>query len=449
MINKNPEELIIVNKETLYGNDAENEGVAVIDDKNEEAFLLHLASIVESSDDAIISKSLDGVIKSWNQGSEKMFGYTAAEAIGKNISLIIPKEYLEKEKEILDRISNNETIAHYETVRLRRSGEQFYVSITASPLKDKEGIIIGISKIARDITTQKNAQTNLSDVNKELAFQNEEKEKRASELSIANKELAFQNEEKEKRASELILANKELAFQNEEKEKRAVELIYAIKDLESFSYSVSHDLRTPLRAVYGFTKMLTEDYGAILDEEGHRLMNNIMKNAKKMGQLIDDLLAFSRIGRKEFMMTEISMDEIVKEVWNDLTDEQNNSPKPEFNIKDLPVVKGDKVTIKQVWINLISNAIKYSKHKDKPVIEIGAEIKDNETIYYIKDNGAGFDMRYANNLFGVFQRLHSESEFEGTGVGLAIVQKIINKHGGRVWAVAKVDEGATFFFTLK
>jgi len=289
----------------------------------------------------------------------------------------------------------------------------------------------------------------LDNLNKELILQHQEKDKCTEDLLLANKELIFQNDEKEKRASELIIANKELAFQNEEKEKRAVELIYAIKDLESFSYSVSHDLRTPLRAVYGFTKMLTEDYGPILDEEGHRLMNNIMKNAKKMGQLIDDLLAFSRIGRKEFMMTEISMDEIVKEVWNELTDEQNNSPKPEFIIKDLPLVKGDKVTIKQVWINLISNAIKYSKHKDKPVIEIGAEIKDNETIYYIKDNGAGFDMRYANNLFGVFQRLHSESEFEGTGVGLAIVQKIINKHGGKVWAVAKVDEGATFFFTLK
>ena len=443
---------------------------AIAETKSYEEFLLHLAAIVESSDDAIISKSLDGVIKSWNKGSEKMFGYTANEVIGKNISLIIPPELMEMENEIQNRIRNNEVVDHYETLRLKRNGDRFFVSLTVSPLKDSKGNIIGVSKIARDITSQKNAQTHLFNANKELAYQNQEKEKkaaeliianieliyqnkekekRAAELAIANKELAYQNEEKENRASELIIANKELAFQNEEKEKRALELLNAIKDLESFSYSVSHDLRSPLRAVHGYAQMLLEDYGNQLDPEAHRLMKNIMKNAKKMGQLIDDLLTFSRIGRKDLVKINISMNDMVKHVCDELIDELKPTPKPEILIKDLPLDNADKTTIKQVWMNLISNAIKYSKLKEKPVIEIGANINGKEIIYYIKDNGAGFDMQYANNLFGVFQRLHSEYEFEGTGVGLAIVHKIISKHGGKIWAEAKLNKGATFFFTLK
>ena len=192
-----------------------------------------------------------------------------------------------------------------------------------------------------------------------------------------------------------------------------------------------------------------EDYGAPLDKEAHRLMNNIMKNAKKMGQLIDDLLTFSRIGRKDLVKINISMKDMVSHVWEEMKDEVNPTSNPEIFIKDMPFEMADKATIRQVWMNLISNAIKYSKLKEKPVIEIGAMINGDEIIYYIKDNGAGFDMRYANNLFGVFQRLHSEAEFEGTGVGLAIVQKIISKHGGRIWAEAVLNEGATFYFTLK
>ncbi len=191
----------------------------------------YLAAIVASSDDAIISKSLDGTITSWNRGGEKMFGYSAKQAMGKHISLIIPPEYFNEEKNILDRIRNNETIDHFETVRIKKSGEQFYVSLTVSPLKDRTGMIIGISTIARDITARKKSETEFVLINKELAFQNEEKENRAAELIIANKELAFQNEEKENRAAELIIANKELAFQNEEKENRAAELIIANKEL--------------------------------------------------------------------------------------------------------------------------------------------------------------------------------------------------------------------------
>jgi len=199
--------------------------------KKNDAYVEYLAAIVESSDDAIISKSLDGIITSWNRGSERMFGYTAAQAVGKPVSMLIPPEFLSEEKTILERIHNNETIAHFETVRIKKNGDQFYVSLTVSPLKDSAGVIIGVSKIARDISSRKKSDAEFVRVNKELAFENREKEKRAAELVIANKELAFQNEEKEKRAAELIIANHELIFQNNEKEKRAAELIIANKEL--------------------------------------------------------------------------------------------------------------------------------------------------------------------------------------------------------------------------
>ncbi len=212
---RNKSDGLMIEKELLIS------GLPDIDAYNDEDYFRHLASIVESSDDAIISKSLDGTIKSWNRGGEKMFGYTAEEAIGKNISSIIPPECIKQEKIIFERIRNNEIIEHYETVRNKKNGEQIYVSLTVSPLKDEAGNIIGVSKIARDITSRKKIEAELIEANKELAFQNKEKEKRAAELVIANKELIFQNDEKEKRAAELIIANKELVFQNEEKEKRA------------------------------------------------------------------------------------------------------------------------------------------------------------------------------------------------------------------------------------
>ncbi len=252
-------------------------------------------------------------------------------------------------------------------------------------------------------------------------------------------------------AEDTITADDDLININEELEQkvndRTAELISANKELESFSYSVSHDLRAPLRAINGYTNMLKTKYEHQLDGEGNRLINNILNSGKKMGLLIDELLSFSRLSRKELINIKIPMQEIVVNICDELkTDASNDSI--EFRIQDLSIAFGDMVSIKQVWLNLISNAIKYSRQRNKPIIEIGSEIKGNQIIYHIKDNGAGFDMRYADKLFGVFQRLHSDAEFEGIGVGLAIVHRIITKHGGSVWAEAKVEEGATFYFTL-
>ena len=219
------------------------------------------------------------------------------------------------------------------------------------------------------------------------------------------------------------------------------------KELEAFSYSVSHDLRAPLRAVHGYSVMLSEDYGEKLDAEGNRIIGNIITNAKMMGQLIDELLAFSRLGKREITNSEIDMQSLSTNVVNELL--QNEIEKDyQINIGLLPPVKGDQVLIKQVLINLTSNAMKYSSKKERPEISIGAREEDTRIIYFVKDTGVGFDMAFVGKLFGVFQRLHSQQEFEGTGVGLALVKRIIDKHKGEVWAEAQKDIGATFYFSL-
>lgn len=228
---------------------------------------------------------------------------------------------------------------------------------------------------------------------------------------------------------------------------RTSELEAANRELGAFSYSVSHDLRAPLRAIHGYMNIFAEDYVGQLDEEAKKLVQNVLNNAKRMGQLIDDLLEFSRLGRKELMKSKVSMKTIVSSVWEELRkiDEKRNV---EFILKELPEAKADNATIRHVWTNLISNALKYSSNREKTIIEIGFEEKEEDIVYYVKDNGVGFDMNYYNKLFGVFQRLHSQEEFEGTGVGLAIVQRIIIKHGGKIWAESKLNEGATFYFSL-
>ena len=285
--------------------------------------------------------------------------------------------------------------------------------------------------------------------NKELAFQKDEKAKRAAELEIANKELAFQKEEKAKRAAELEIANKELAFQNEEMTKHAAELEIANKELDSFTYSVSHDLRAPLRAIDGFSRILEQDYGQKLDKDGIRVIGVIRENSQKMGKLIDDLLGLSRIGRKEIKAADIGMEEMASSAFNELM-ALNPERKISLKISDLPHVCADPALMKQVCTNLLSNAIKFTRKQESPTIEV-ASVTDplsEEKVFSVKDNGIGFDMKFVEKLFGVFERLVDEKEFEGTGCGLAIVRRIIQRHGGRIWAEGTPNIGATFFFSL-
>lgn len=366
---------------------------------------------------------------------------------------------------------------------IKKDGDENVNKGSGFQVREKENLIAELVIANKERVFQNEEKENpaaeLIIANRELLFQNKEKEQRAAELVIANEELAFQNQEKENRAAELIIANKELAFQNEEKEKRAGELIIANrelkkaeddirklndelerkviertaqleavnKELESFSYSVSHDLRAPIRAINGYTKILVEDYAEKFDADGAKILRAVIHNSKKMGELIDDLLAFSKLGRKQVTFSEIDMAALLTSVQEELLFEPGENI-PEFDVKIMPPAKGDKSLIKQVWINLISNAIKYSKYKPATQIEISAYEQENHIVYCVKDTGAGFDMKYYDKLFGVFQRLHSQEEFDGTGIGLAIVQKIVQRHHGVVWAESVLNEGTCFYFSL-
>lgn len=372
-----------------------------------------------------------------------------------------------------------------------------------SKLDNEENNAVQLTIANKRLSIQNNEKeklvAKLTAANKELAFQNEEKEKRAAELIVANKELEFQNQQKENRAIELAAAYKELAVLSKEKEKRAAALIIANKkltrenilkqkrkvekekraaelvvtnlelayqekrakelmlangelkkvqeELESFSYSVSHDLRAPIRAINGYTQIFIEDHADSIDEQGRKILQVVIQNSKKMGLLIDDLLAFSKLGRKQVSAARINMASLVEGLINETMVEKGENI-PIFEINELEPAFGDQSLIKQVWLNLISNAVKYSKYKPQPRIKITSTLKKDKVIYCVKDNGAGFDMTYYDKLFGVFQRLHSPDEFDGTGIGLAIVQKIITRHNGKVWAESKLNAGASFYFTL-
>jgi len=234
---------------------------------------------------------------------------------------------------------------------------------------------------------------------------------------------------------------------NDELKREAIKLEDANNELEAFAYSVSHDLRVPLRAIDGFSRIVIEDYENELDEEGVRLLNIIRENTKKMGQLIDDILLLSRAGRQEMNITELDMTSLTKNIYNEFHQETQNR-NIEFVVQDLPRVFGDRALMTQVLTNLIGNAIKFTNGSENPKIEVGYKEDDDNYIFYVKDNGAGFNMKYYDKLFGLFQRLHSQEEFEGTGVGLSIVQRIISRHSGRVWGEGEVGVGATIYFSL-
>jgi signal transduction histidine kinase len=260
------------------------------------------------------------------------------------------------------------------------------------------------------------------------------------ELAVMRHALEAEIAERQRSADEIELLNAELKA-------RAAELEAANKELESFTYSVSHDLRAPLRAIDGFSHILEQDHSGGLDDEGRRVLGIVRNGTRKMTQLIEDLLAFSRFNRKPIDPIDIDMSELVHAVFNELL-HTGVACVPELRVHALPRARGEPPLIRQVWSNLLSNAIKYSSKRAEPVIEVSGYADGAQSVYCVKDNGAGFDMRYESKLFGIFQRLHGADQFPGTGVGLAIVDRVVKRHGGRVWAEGKVNEGASFYFSL-
>jgi len=247
------------------------------------------------------------------------------------------------------------------------------------------------------------------------------------------------------------LAVRRLRIRNAELEQRVrertAELEAANRDLESFCASVSHDLRAPLRHIDGFSNLLVENYASQMPEEAQRLLRFVSTSTRRLGQLIDDLLHFSRLGRQQLSKRPVNISALVQEVLDELGREPDGRS-IDIRVGELPDTVGDHSLLKQVFVNLFSNAFKFTRQKEKPIMEVGWRQQGGEAVYFVRDNGAGFDMEHARKLFGVFQRLHTNEEFEGTGVGLSIVQRIIHRHGGRIWAEAGVDKGAEFFFTL-
>lgn len=251
--------------------------------------------------------------------------------------------------------------------------------------------------------------------------------------------------------TEQLRAEAQVCQLNEELEERVsvrtAELTAANKELEAFSYSVSHDLRAPLRAIIGYSHLILEEYAVRLDAEGQRLLNVISSEALRMSQLIDDLLTFSRLSRQRVELTDIDMTRLALSAFQGLIT-AHPVPAPQLNIKTLPPARGDSTMLRQVFVNLLDNAIKFSSRRKDAAVEVGGSCDQNQNVYYVKDNGVGFDEKYRAQLFGVFQRLHADEEFAGTGVGLALVQRIILRHGGSVWAESKLGKGATFYFAL-
>jgi PAS domain S-box-containing protein len=369
----------------------------------QEEFRITLYSI----GDAVITTDPGGNIRHMNMAAEKLTGWRESEASGRrfeDVFTILHEKSRAKTDHPVNRVLQEGLIIDHfnSTVLVAKDGGEIPVVESRAIVYDQQNSISGVVLVFHDITSRKETEEQIRKLNAELENRVEE---RTEQLKKTNKEL------------------------------------------EAFTYSVSHDLRAPLRAIDGFSAMLEIDYKNFLDDEGRRLIHVVRQNAQKMGILIDELLTFSRLGRASMNHTTIDMKEMAGSVIEELTLAVKGK-NMEIKVEDLLPVKGDPGMMRQVWINLISNALKFSQGKAKIKISISSIKEPDRIVYFVQDNGAGFDMKYYDKLFGVFQRLHSEKEFEGTGVGLAIVQQVITRHGGTIWADGKINLGATFCFSL-
>ncbi len=346
------------------------------------------ALLLESMGDAVIAGDLDFRIQEWNPAAERLLGWTVSEVRGRTLDEVFAVQGVDRTDARAD-VRRGRTL-HLQIRVQHRSGRWLDIEVSSMPV-NVGGVPTGFVSVLQDVSERTRLER--------------ESQQRFAELQAANREL------------------------------------------ESFSYSVSHDLRAPVRAIAGFSRLLEEDYGKVLDEEGLRLLRVVRKNAQRMGVLIDDLLAFARTGRQAMTVEDVDMEALAREAVDEA---QAAEPGREYDVSvgPLPGATADKSLVALVWQNLLANAVKYSRGRTPAVIAVSAEPSENEVVYRVSDNGVGFDMRHSGRLFRVFERLHAPAEFEGTGVGLALVDRIVHRHGGRAWAEASPGRGATFFFSL-
>jgi PAS domain S-box-containing protein len=363
------------------------------------------SAILQSAMDCIITIDEQGRVTAFNPAAEKTFGYGLDDVLGRELAdLIIPEELRERHRQGLRRFLSTSASSilgrRIEMEAVRASGERFPVELTV--VTNQHGGRTWFTGFLRDITQRKQAQSEIL----ELTHGLEQKViERTQQLDAANKEL------------------------------------------EAFSYSVSHDLRAPLRAIDGFSQALVDDFGDRLDDQARHYLGRVRAATQRMGALIDDLLDLARVSRSKVLREQLNLSQMAEDTEKELH-EHYPERRVEVEIEPDIVVHADRNLLKIIIDNLLSNAWKYTSKRERAHVRVGTTEADGDPVTYVSDDGAGFDMRYAGKLFGAFQRLHSPAEFEGNGIGLATVQRIVNLHGGRVWAEGRVDEGATFFFTL-
>ncbi|HEX3684289.1 MAG TPA: PAS domain S-box protein [Bryobacteraceae bacterium] len=351
----------------------------------------HLAAIVQSSDDAIVSKDLNGIIRSWNRGAERIFGYTAAEVIGQHISMLAPAEVADDIPRILERIARGERIEHYQTKRKTKDGRILTVSLTISPVRDGSGRIVGASKVARDMTARQLQEQALREANAALLRSN--------------------------------------------------------ADLQQFAYSASHDLKEPLRMVATYVEMLQRKFGGKLGESGDEFIRYAIEGAARMERLLADLVAYTQASTIDEEQTEeIDAEEILKRALGNIETAIKDSGASVTHAA-LPRVRMHEFQLQQIFQNLIANSIRY-RSGEPPQIYISAERRGKEWLFSVQDNGIGIDPQYKEQIFGIFKRLHSAAQYPGTGMGLAICERLTQRAGGRIWVESQLGRGATFFFTV-
>ncbi len=496
----------------------------VIERKHAGEIHAQLAAIVESSGEAIISRALDRTILTWNNSAERLFGYSAAEAIGSSVDMLVPPDRVAETQRNLALLHQGQALSSYETVRLTKDGRRVHVSIGAAPIRDDAGNVTRVALIFRDITERKRAEIQLrlaasvfesaaegiiiTDRNNDILSVNQafteitgySAEEAIGEnprlLSSGWQEAAFYQEMwnsiketgrwqgeiwdrrkngevycgllsistvrdergeithhcaifmdiTQRKAAEAAISRLNADLENRVAS-RTAELERINKELEAFSYSVSHDLRAPLRAINGFSKIVLEENKGKLDEDSVKHLQRIRAGGERMERLIDDLLTLSHLSRQAMHRQDIDLTELAHQAIDALTREH---PGRNAGVIVAPGIRGngDPGLIRIVLENLIGNAWKFTSRTSEARIEVGIEDHHGETAYFVRDNGAGFNMKYADKLFSPFKRLHADKEFEGTGIGLSIVERIITRHGGRVWAESKEGQGAIFYFTL-